>query len=454
MLTMNRNPRTRQTHRRSRRATALAALLSAFALASLLAAAAAAPQDSPLARMLELNRGGQWDEAARLAREFLTSGAQKPAAQRCEAFYSLAYAQTRLGAAAEALATLDSYEKECKGQAQVMSWVPAEMAKLRSELSAKPKPSNSKPAAARPDGFWQTAEPSATGLNVEALKRHAELCTRTGADACLVVHKGKIVQELYGLRYRTPLMAMSSTKSVTGLLVGALLDDGKVKSADEPVCKYVGEWCAGAKAKVTLRHLLSMTSGLPRLRGESVGFVADKNAFVIRQPLAAEPGAAWDYSNEGVQLLSPVIDRAAGEPAQDYARRRLFEPLGMTETRLHLDAKGHAWTYADMETTPRDFARLGLLMLNKGTWRGRRVISESWVEQSVRRSQTLNPNYGLLWWLLDDPKGYAALGHLDTNLYVFPDKELVVVRMQAKPLAPQPPYHPEALPIFKQLTGK
>jgi CubicO group peptidase (beta-lactamase class C family) len=107
-----------------------------------------------------------------------------------------------------------------------------------------------------------------------------------------------------------------------------------------------------------------------------------------------------------------------------------------------------------METTPRDFARLGVLMLNKGEWRGRRVLSRSWVEQSTRPSQTLNPNYGLLWWLLDDPKGYAALGHLDTNLYVFPDRELLVVRMQSEPLTPQPSYHSEALAIFKQLTDK
>ena len=449
-------PRTRTTNRHCLRGAALAALLSALACAALLAPAAAAQQDSPLARMLELNRSGRWDEAARLAQEFLAAGARKPVAQRCEALYDLAYAQTRLGRSAEALGTLASFHKECKRLPPSLSWISGETARLRSELSGKSAPTTPKPepTPARDDDFWQTAVPAALGLNTEALKRHADLCLRTGADACLVVYKGKIVQELYGARYRTPMMAMSSTKSVTGLLVGALLEDGKIKSVDEPVCNYVREWCAGAKGKVTLRHLLSMTSGLPRLRGESVGFVSDKNSFVVNRPLAAEPGSAWAYSNEGVQLLSPVIDKAAGEPAQDYARRRLFEPLGMSETRLHLDEKKHAWTYADMETTPRDFARLGVLMLNKGVWRGRRVLSESWVEQSTRPSQQLNPGYGLLWWLIDDPKGYAALGHLDTNLYVFPAQELIVVRMQSKPLDPQPPYQPEALAIFKQLTGQ
>jgi CubicO group peptidase (beta-lactamase class C family) len=70
--------------------------------------------------------------------------------------------------------------------------------------------------------------------------------------------------------------------------------------------------------------------------------------------LSTDPGTTWVYSNEGVQLLSPILDAAAGEPIQDYAARRLFEPLGMEHTQLKIDSAGHAWTYADMETTPRD----------------------------------------------------------------------------------------------------
>ncbi len=102
-----------------------------------------------------------------------------------------------------------------------------------------------------------------------------------------------------------------------------LIADGKIKSVDAPVCSSISEWCAGNKAKVTLRHLLTMTSGLPRMFEEGVGYVSDKNLFVINLPLAAEPGKAWAYSNEGVQLLSPILDKAAGEPIQDYARKRL-----------------------------------------------------------------------------------------------------------------------------------
>lgn len=407
----------------------------------------AAQQDVTVDKVEELNRKGEWEQAARLAQTFLISSDPKSPMQRCQAYYALAYAQNKLGRSEEAGATLTVYDKEC-GKLAGNERVSAEVARLRAEMTAPPQLPVTK------DNFWQTGNPSALGLNVKALEQHGDLCTRTGADTCLVIYKGQIVQERYYRSYRPPMMAMSSTKSVTGILVGMLIDDGKIKSIDEPVCSYVKEWCEGQKGKVTLRHLLSMTSGLPRMYSEGVSSVGDKNPFVINLPLATEPGTAWDYSNEGVQLLSPILDKAAGEPIQEYARKRLFEPLGMSDTRLHLDEKRHAWTYADMETTPRDFARLGLLMLNKGTWQGKRIVSESWVRQMTMPSQTLNPRYGLLWWLFDNPKGYAAQGYLDTNMYLIPEKELIVVRMQAKPRDKQQPYEDEALTIFNQLTQK
>jgi Beta-lactamase len=403
-------------------------------------------QDAGLDKLTELNRGGQWEQAARLAQTFLISSEPKPQVQRCRAYYELAFAQNKLGREAEATDTLAVYDKECGKQTG--GGLDDGVARLRAELTPQPPPMVTE------DNFWQPANPASLGLNVKALELHGDLCTKTGADACLVIYKGKVVQERYYRSYRTPIMAMSSTKSITGILVGMLIGDGKIKSVDEPVCTYVKEWCEGQKGKVTIRHLLAMTSGLPRMSNESVGLVSDKNAFVIKLPLATEPGTAWAYSNEGVQLLSPILDKAAGEPIQDYARRRLFEPLGMKSTRLHLDEKGHAWTYADMETTPREFARIGLLMLNKGVWQGKRIVSESWVEQMTKPSQTLNPRYGLLWWLFDNPKGYGAQGYLETNLYVFPEKDLIVVRMQAKPRDKQQPYENEALTLFNQFTQK
>ena len=282
------------------------------------------------------------------------------------------------------------------------------------------------------DDFWRSAHPAESGVDTTALARHQALCERTEAHACLVVHRGRLVQEWYGPRFEPPTYAMSSTKSVTSLLVGMLIDDGRIRSLDARACEYLREWCDGVRGRVTLRHLLTMTSGLYMLpSAQSVGFARDKNAHVLRLEPGAEPGTRWAYSNEGAQLLSPILDRAAGEPIQEYARRRLFEPLGMRHSRLRVDSAGHAWTYADMETTPRDLARIGVLMAQGGVWRGRRIVSAEWVAASTRPSQTLNPGYGLLWWLFPEVRGFAALGYLDTNVNVLPERELVVVRVQA-----------------------
>jgi hypothetical protein len=126
----------------------------------------------------------------------------------------------------------------------------------------------------------------------------------------------------------------------------------------------------------------------------------------------------------------------------------------MSRTSLHLDSKGHAWTYADMETTGRDFARLGMLMLQRGRWEGSQIVSSAWIDSSTSPSQKLNPRYGLLWWLDPAARAYAAHGHLDTDLHVLPQSGLIVVRMQARPFpgGKEGEYEREALLLFPKIV--
>ena len=314
------------------------------------------------------------------------------------------------------------------------------------------------PAAVSPaegDGFWQSADPAALGLDVAAIREHLALAKASGADGVLVAYRGKIISEWYSPRYRTPCYTMSSVKSITGLLAGLLIADGKL-AIDDPVSRFVAAWSEGLRGRVTVRHLLTMTSGLSQARtpGQGVGLAADKNEYVVGLEPVSEPGSRWNYSNEGVQLLSPVLEKAAGMSLRDYARDRLFRPLGMDETRLRVDGKGHAWTYADADTSLRNFARLGEMMRNKGRWKGRQVVPEAWISVSTQPCPQ-NPNYGYLWWLIDEPKGFAARGYLDTHCYVFPGLELVVARIQAKPyLFATELYEPRALRVFKKIVRK
>lgn len=301
---------------------------------------------------------------------------------------------------------------------------------------------------------WSLSSPAQTGLDSAAVKAHEALCKNTFADGCLIVHKGKIVSEWYGPGYKEPIYAMSSTKAITSLLVGMLLNAGRIKSIDTPVSEYLPAWKQGLKQKATIRHLLTHSVGWERPDdNQGVGFVSDKDRYVIGLPLDYAPGTRYAYSNEGAQLLSPILDQAAGEPIQNYASKHLFAPLGMTRTRLQLDSAGHAWTYADMNTTLRDFAKIGQLMLQQGKWQGKQILSKEWIRQSLNPSP-LNPDLGYLWWLFPELKGYAALGYLDTNLYVFPEHELVIVRMQNKqPTSDGPIYRVEAMKVFRRLLG-
>lgn len=308
---------------------------------------------------------------------------------------------------------------------------------------------------------WPRAEADTMGLNMDAIEAHKALCEQTEADGCLVAYRGYIVSEWYGPKYKEPISTMSSMKSWTSLLTGMLIDDGKIEGVDDLVEKYIPEWSAGVEAGVKIRHLLTMTSGLERRRGRegplrSIGFEADKNGFVLGLPLEFEPGKKWMYSNEGAQLLSPILERAAGVPLQEYAEERLFRAIGMSETELMVDSLGHAWTYADSKTTLRDFARIGQLMLNKGKWNGKEIISERWITESTRPHESPNPHtkYGYLWWIIDDPYRFASMGFRATDCYVLPEVELVIVRMQnsVSAVPPETPYYKEAGALFKQMV--
>ena len=411
-----------------------------------------------------LNRVGQWEEVSARARDFLA--ADKPSAalsERCQVRAHRVYALRRLRRTDEMISEGRLFQVQC-GSLPATHWAQLEVAaaladtmeiavgkdgSASSRAAGSDRTGTSSPSK---DDDWRTITPEAAELDPAVLEEHRALCERSSADACIVVRRGALVQEWYGPRYREPIRAMSSTKSVTGLLAGMLAADGKLAVTD-PVARFIPEWGAGAAAGVTIQHLLSMTSGLPDPPpgAKEVGSVRDKEAHVFGLPLAAQPGTAWAYSNDGVFLLSPVLDRAAGEPIEEYALRRLFLPLGMKRTRMHVYPTGQAWTHADLETTPRDLARIGALMLQDGQWGGRQVVPADWVQQSVTPSQALNPRYGLLWWL-DVPEGFAARGYLNTNVYVFPGADLVIVRMQSKPQPGAARYEPDAFSLFKRMV--
>lgn len=284
-----------------------------------------------------------------------------------------------------------------------------------------------------PDPYWTSAAPGEVQLDEAALIEVVTMAQRSGADAILIARGGRIAAEWYSPLYREPIATMSSVKSITGLLAGLLVADGKL-NVDDPVSKFIPSWSEGIRARVTIRHLLTMTAGLPKRTdmGVAAPGSAGYNAYVINLEPAWEPGTKWAYSNEGAQLLSPILERAAGEDLWAYAQHRLFEPMGLTHTAMRRDNAGNTSTYADAQTNLRELAKFGRLALNRGRWNDRAVLPEAWITEMTTPCLQ-KPGYGYLWWLYQSPRVWAMEGYLNTSVWAFPDLDIVIARAQRTP---------------------
>lgn len=287
---------------------------------------------------------------------------------------------------------------------------------------------------------WSTATADSLGLDAGALEQHRVRCEETQATACLVAYRGIIVQEWYAADYPADPVFMqpwigtrSAAKSVFGILAGMLIDDGAIGGVDDEAATYIPEWQAGADSSVTIRHLLTMTSGVAKYAEgrRSPGVVAAKNttAYVLGLPVDTRPGDKWAYSNEGAQLLSPILERAAGMPLAAYARERLFGPVGMETSMLMVDEYYNTVAIGGMHTRLREFARLGQLIANGGMWNGEKIVSGEWIDEMTTGVEQ-NPYYGYLWWVDEEYGAYTAAGTFDQVLTVIPDLDLVAVRLQ------------------------
>ncbi len=273
------------------------------------------------------------------------------------------------------------------------------------------------------------------GIDAGKLIELRQTSQDTDADGILVVHRGEIIDEWYNSECDSVFMNTASLmKSITGVMLGVLVQEGLIKSENDLVCDYLPEWKAGCKHKVTIKHLLTMTSGLKKRRastGPKRFIFAEKDffSFLMEQTLDTLPGAIFSYSNEGVQLLAPIIERACGMEVEACFKKKLFEPLGMESTSLMKDPSGNAIVFGGAKTTLRDISRIGQLMLNKGCLNGKQLISEDWVSKSTSPIPQSN-FYGYLWWIDAANNNFAAMGDFGQLCIIFPGKELIYTRYQ------------------------
>ncbi|MCB0318241.1 MAG: serine hydrolase [Bdellovibrionales bacterium] len=273
---------------------------------------------------------------------------------------------------------------------------------------------------------------------------YLELCKQTGADTAIVAYKGEVIAGNYDNNcfVQTAASIMSATKSVASLLFGIMKDKGWINEKDH-ISKYLDNWNHGLRGKVTLEHLLTCTAGFPFVKVNDkknrVGFQENKNQFVESLSPTYEPGSFCIYNDESVQLLGSIMARccaAHGTNLQDFARDFLFKPLGMhSNTNLEQDKNGDVFVSAHMQVLPIDFIKLGILILNNGSFAGKQVVSSDWIKQSTRHHADISykPDvngqaFGYLWWLDPTSGAISAQGFLDNCMHIIPSANMVLLR--------------------------
>ena len=319
------------------------------------------------------------------------------------------------------------------------------------------------PAAMSDD--WPVSPPAQQGLDPELICGTGPgLAKRTEAvpHAVVVVRHGMLVYEQYfaGDMYgyvrqynaNIPHDIASITKGVVALLIGIAFDRGLLSDLDTPVVSFFPEYAdlrTPEKDRISLRHLLAMTSGLdwPE-RAISLddwanvvrqGWSAsDPYRFVLARSVEITPGTAWNYNSGGVWLLGLILRKVSGQPIEEFAKEALLEPLGIKDEVWDRFPNGDAATSGGLRLRPRDLAKLGQLVLDGGVWHGRRIVSAGWIKQMIAPQSPRGwwfgfaRSYGYLWWqgqsLVGDHdiEWVGALGRGGQRLYVVPTLNLVV----------------------------
>jgi CubicO group peptidase (beta-lactamase class C family) len=316
------------------------------------------------------------------------------------------------------------------------------------------------------DDGWTIATPESVGVDGARLCAIAARLKETAANvhAVVIIRHGKLVFEQYfpGPDERwdvagqfdhdatMPHDMRSASKSVISLLVGIAIDRKLIASADEPVVKFFPDYAAVKSPgwdQVTLRHLLTMSSGMqwdenrdwndPRNDEPHLGSEADPIRYILSKPIAKPPDAVWTYNGGGTDLLGNILERVSGKPLEAFAREVLFQPMGIGDFEWRNYPK--IAPAVGLRIRPRDAAKIGQLMLNRGGWDGKQIVSPEWIAQSVRpRFQAIGYFsglffYGQQWWLgrsiapESEVRWIAAMGSGGQRIFIVPDRDLVVM---------------------------
>jgi CubicO group peptidase (beta-lactamase class C family) len=318
---------------------------------------------------------------------------------------------------------------------------------------------------------WETASLNDENLDANLIKELFERIsdhTYKNIHSVLLVKNGKLVVEeyfpgknclgQYWTYTRDTLHDLQSvTKSVNSILVGMAIDQHLITGVDEKISVFSPEYADlftnREKDTICLKHLLSMTAGLAwdestypytDARNDAAGMSGSRDYFryVLEKPVIATPGTKLTYSSGISWILGEIVRKSSGLPADKFAERYLFGPLGISDYYWEKFPNGSVNTGGGLMLRPRDMAKIGQLYLNGGRWQGKQIVSEEWVKESTKQQSGAAPlptwvpetaGYGYQWWLgsfhvCDQVIGwYGAAGRGGQLVVVFPDLQMVAV---------------------------
>jgi CubicO group peptidase (beta-lactamase class C family) len=299
-----------------------------------------------------------------------------------------------------------------------------------------------------PTKEWLTSTPEEQGMDSSALAKLVAYGGSHSFDSLLVERHGRIVLDAYYAPYtgNIPHNIFSSTKAVTGTLLGMVYKDGLLDRLDHPMLDFFADLHVAnvddRKRAITVQNLLDMTSGLDWDQGfeggkqqsmKDVYRSSNWTQFILDRPMAHPPGEVYNYSNGNPDLVSAIITRLTGRLAEDYARQKLFEPLGIADWHWNHDPRGLTIGEGVLFLLPRDMAKIGYLYLHGGEWEGRQLLPPGWADVlnhsivNTHASYDPNQSYSNFFWVFPDKRVYMANGKNGQLIVVFPDLDIVAV---------------------------
>jgi CubicO group peptidase (beta-lactamase class C family) len=252
--------------------------------------------------------------------------------------------------------------------------------------------------------FPRETDAALLGIDPAALDRLIHYAGRFDTDALVVVKDGRLVCDRTFLRPRGLCPTQSVTKVVASTALPLLMEEEKIpRDLDTPLTTWFPEWKDDPrKARITLRHVLTHTTGLAVAGTNAMQLGSDHLRRALASPAEHEPGTQFAYNDQGMELLSGIVHRASGERVDEYLAKRVFGPLGITRWRWSRDGAGNTPACLGLDLHALDLARFGWMVCRRGAWGEAQVVPERWFVD-VAVPGRVNEEVGLVWHLRREP---------------------------------------------------